>query len=211
MSQNARRGSGLSAYALLARMPSTPSPRRRSRDYDGSSRGKWRTFADQVVKAFDAEDTLRSGSVSSIAELGRGPTVIGSDARGACSSRHAEVQPRGTAGVERLDRYNYSFLTDSSFDGRTSRAGRRAPSQSSAAATGRRRALRRRNTRPCRACWCSPLRGKKRSAAPGDDWGSRCSGRPGPTRAVAPGRRRGPKCSLSTSKSMKRFMGWSPA
>ena len=150
-------------------MPSTPSPRRRSRDYDGSSRGKWTAFADQVVKAYDAEDALRSDIVSSIAELGRGPTVIGSDARGACSSRHAEVQPRGTAGVERLDRYNYSFLTDSSFDGRTSRAGRRAPSQSSAAATGRRRALRRRNTRPCRACWCSPLRGKKRSAAPGDD------------------------------------------
>ena len=73
------------------------------------------------------------------------------------------------AGVERLNRFNYSCLTDSSFDGRTSRAGRRAPSQSSAAATGRRRALRRRNTRPCRACWCSPLRGKKRSAAPGDD------------------------------------------
>lgn len=173
---------------------------------------KVENLADQVVKASDAEDALRSGSFSSIAELGRGATVIGSDARCACSSRHAEVQPRGTAGVERLNRFNYySCLTDSSFDGRTSRAGRRAPPQSSAAATGRRRALRRRNTRPCRACWCSPLRGKKRSAAPGDDWGSRCSGRPGPTRAVAPGRRRGPKCSLSTSKSMKRFMGWSPA
>ena len=159
-------------------MPSTPSPRRRSRDYDGSSRGKWTTFADQVVKAFDAEDALRSDIVSSIAELGRGPTVIGSDARGACSSRHAEVQPRGTAGVERLNRFNYLCLTDSSFDGRTSRAGRRAPSQSSAAATRRLRALRYRNTRPCRACWCNPLRGTKRSAAPGDGVGLSLFGSP---------------------------------